>query len=76
MVSWFYVQGHPKAQPAVVLILKRLRRRGHGLKPHPTDCKKPEIEPATPGLQGICLSPTPQHSLLPWLQAESDISQN
>ena len=24
---WFYVQEHPKAQPAVVLDLKRLRRR-------------------------------------------------
>ena len=30
MVLWFYVQEHPKAQPAVVLIFKRLRRRGHG----------------------------------------------
>ena len=25
MVLWFYVQEHPKAQPAVVLVLKRLR---------------------------------------------------
>ena len=33
MVLWgggVYVQKHPKAQPAVVLVLKRLRRRGHG----------------------------------------------
>ena len=29
---WFYVQELPKAQPAVVLVLKRLRRRGNGLK--------------------------------------------
>ena len=36
-VLFFYVQEHPKAQPAEVLVLKRLRRRGHGLKPHPTD---------------------------------------
>ena len=36
---WFYVQELPKAQPAVVLVLKRLRRRGNGLKSHPTDCK-------------------------------------
>ena len=28
---WFYVQELPKAQPAVVLVLKRLRRRGNGL---------------------------------------------
>ena len=47
----FYVQEHPKAQPAVVLVLKRLRRRGHGLKSHPTDWEMPGIEPATPGLQ-------------------------
>ena len=32
---WFYVQEQPKAQPAVVLVLKRLRRRGNGLKSHP-----------------------------------------
>ena len=30
---WFFVQELPKAQPAVVLVLKRLRRRG---KSHPT----------------------------------------
>ena len=48
---WFFVQELPKAQPAVVLVLKRLRRLGNGLKSHPTDCEKPGIEPATPGLQ-------------------------
>ena len=57
---WFFVQELPKAQPAVVLVLKRLRRRGNGLKSHPTDWEKPGIEPATPGLQDIGLSPTPQ----------------
>ena len=55
---WFYAREHLKAQPAVVLILKRLRRRGIGLKSHPTDWEKPGIEPATPGLQDIGLSPT------------------
>ena len=35
MVLWFYVQELPKAQPAVVLVLKRLRRRGNSLKSHP-----------------------------------------
>ena len=34
---WFYVQEHTKTQPAVALVLKHLRRRGHGLKSHPTD---------------------------------------
>ena len=28
MVLWFYVQEHQKVQPAVVLVLKRLRRMG------------------------------------------------
>ena len=56
----FYVQELPKAQPAVALVLKRLRRRGNGLKSHPTDWEKPGIEPATPGLQDIGLSPTPR----------------
>ena len=54
MVLWFYVQEHPKAQPAVVLILKHLKGRGHSLKYHPTDWEKPGIELATPDLQGIC----------------------
>ena len=57
---WFFVQELPKAQPAVVLVLKRLRRRGNGLKSHPTDWEKPGIESATPGLQDIGLSPTPR----------------
>ena len=57
---WFYVQELPKAQPAVVMVLKRLRGRGNGFKSHPTDWEKPGIKPATPGLQDIGLSPTPQ----------------
>ena len=60
---WFYVQELPKAQRAVVLVLKRLRRRGNGLKSHPIDWEKPGIEPATPGLQDIGLSPTPRRLL-------------
>ena len=59
----FFVQELPKAQPAVVLVLKRLRRRGNGLKSHPTDWEKPGIEPAIPGLQDIGLSPTPRRLL-------------
>ena len=60
MLFLFYVQELPKALPAVVLVLKLLRRRGNGLKSHPTDWKKPGIKPATSGLQDIGLSPTPQ----------------
>ena len=59
MVLWFNVHEHPKAKQAVFLILKRLRRRGHGLKFHMTDWEKPGIKPETPGLQGIGLYPTP-----------------
>ena len=69
---WFYVQELPKAQPPVVLVLKRLRRRGNGLKSHPTDWEKPGIQPATPGLQDIGLSPTPRrllHFITFWQQA-------
>ena len=40
---WFYVRELPKAQPAVVLVLKRLRGRGNGLKSHPTDWEKPGV---------------------------------
>ena len=43
-----------------------VRRRGHGLKSHPTDWEKTGIEPATPGLQDIGLSPTPRRRV-PWL---------
>ena len=60
---WFFVQELPKAQLAVVLVLKRLRRRGNSLKSHPTDLERPGIEPATPGLQDIGLSPTPRRLL-------------
>ena len=63
MVLWFYVQEHPRAQPAVVLGLKRLRRRDKRLKSHQTDREKPGFEPATPGLQDIGLSPTPRRLL-------------
>ena len=46
--------GWGKAQPAVVLISKRLRKPGHSFKSHLTDWQKPGIKPGAPGLQGIC----------------------
>ena len=46
--------GWAKAQPAVVLILKCFRKRGHGLKSHPTDWEKPGIKLGPPGLHDIC----------------------
>ena len=71
MFLLFYVQEHPKAQPAEVLVLKHLRRWGNGLKSHPTDWEKPGIKPVTPGLQDIGLSPTPRRpskfvKITPW----------
>ena len=39
---------------------KASQKTGNGLKSHRTDWEKPEIEPATPGLQDIGLSPTPR----------------
>ena len=68
MVLWFYVQEHLSSQPAVVLLLKRLRRRGNGLKSHPTDWEKPGSEPATPGLHDIGLSPTPWRLLRRYIE--------
>ena len=38
---------------------KASQKTGHGLMSHPTDWEKEGIEPATPGLQDIGLSPTP-----------------
>ena len=45
--------GLAMVQLAVILILKRLRRRGHSFKSHPTDWEKPGIVPGPPNLQGI-----------------------
>ena len=47
------------AHPAVVLVLKHLRRWGQSLKSHSTDCEKLGIKPAIPGLQGIGLTVSP-----------------
>ena len=46
--------GWAKAQPAVVLILKRFRKRGQGFKSHPTDWEKPGTKLGPPGLQDTC----------------------
>ena len=45
--------GTPKAQPAVVLVLKQLKRRDNGLKSHPTDWEKPGIIWVTKNLPGL-----------------------
>ena len=50
--------GAPEGSTAVVLILKRLRRWGHGLVSSKR-LGKVGFKPATPGLQGVGLSPSP-----------------
>ena len=65
MVFVVLCPGASEGSPAVVLILKRLRRRGHGLKSHSTDWEKPGIKPATPGLQDIGLFLTPRRLFFP-----------
>ena len=55
--------GTPEGSTGSGSDLKRLRRRGNGLKSHLTDWEKPRIVLATPGLQDIGLSPTPRRLL-------------
>ena len=52
-----------RLNPQWFWFLKPLRRQGNGLKSHLTDWEKLGMEPATPGLQDIGLSPTPQRLL-------------
>ena len=61
MVLWVLCSGTPEGSPAVVLALKRARKRGPGLKSPPTDWEQLESEPVTSGLQdkgfSLCLWP-------------------
>ena len=50
--------GWMTAQPAVVLIVKRPRKRGHGFKSHPTDWEKPGIKPGAPWFTRFILTKT------------------
>ena len=63
MVFVVLCPGAPEGSPAVVLDLKRLRRRRHNLKSHQTDWEKSGIEPATPGLQDIGLQAISNHCI-------------
>ena len=47
--------GAPEGSTGSGSDFKASQKTGHRLKSHPTDWKKPGIEPATPGLQGIAL---------------------
>ena len=42
-----------------------------GQQPHPTDWEKPGIEPATPGLQDIGLSPTVWRSVVKKIKSQA-----
>ena len=56
-------QKDPKAQPAVILVLKRLRRRGHSLVSS-NRLGEPGIELRTPGYKGSDLFTTPPRQYL------------
>ena len=56
--------GTPEGSTGSGSDFKASQKTGNGLKSHPTDWEKPGIEPATPGLQDIGLSPTPRRLLL------------
>ena len=51
--------GTPEGSTGSGSCFKASQKTGQRLKSHLTDWKKPGIEPATPGLQDIGLSPTP-----------------
>ena len=60
----FYVQERPKTQPVVVLILKRLTRRGKKLKVSSDRLREAGNRTCDPaGLQDIGLSHTPRRLL-------------
>ena len=48
-----YVLEHQKAQPAVVLVLKCLKRRGHSLKSHLTNWESWESNLGLLGTRGV-----------------------
>ena len=73
LAGWVYgfvvlCPGAPEGSTSSGSGFKRLRKRGNGLKAHPTDWEKPGIEPATPGLQDIGLSPTILKIEKKWLE--------
>ena len=56
--------GTPEGSTSSGSGFKASLKTGQRLKSHPTDWEKPGIEPATPGLQDIGLSPTPRRLLI------------
>ena len=64
LAGWVYVflavlcPGAPKGSTCSSSGFEGSQKMVHCLKSQPTDWEKPEIEPATPGLQDIGLSPT------------------
>ena len=65
--GWFMLYvvqcpGTPEGSTSSGSGFKASQKTGNGLKSHPTDWEKPGIEPATPGLQDIGLSPTPREN--------------
>ena len=56
-----YVLKHLKAQLAVVLVLNCIRRRGHGLKSHPSKSKSRESTWGLPGTRQLRQVTNPLH---------------
>ena len=60
MVFEVLCPGTPEGSTGCGSGFKASQKTGNGLKSHPTDWEKPGMEPVTPGLQDIGLSPTPR----------------
>ena len=63
MVCVVLCPGTPEGSTGSSFGFKASQKRGNDSKSHPADWEKPGIEPATPGLQDIGLSPTPRRLL-------------
>ena len=60
MVFVVLCPGAPAGSTSGGSVFKASQKTGRSLKSHLTDWEKPGIEPATPGLKDIGLSPTPR----------------
>ena len=73
MVLWFLCPGAPEGSASSGSDFKATQKLGQSLKSHRTYWVKPGIKPATPGLQYIVLSPTPQRLQKTFYNLEPDV---
>ena len=64
MVFVILCLGTPKGSTGSGSGFKASQKMGHNLKSHSTDWEKPGIEPTTPGLQDIGLTPTSRRLII------------